>query len=163
MKQVPLHPRDRLKELTKDDDVVFIKQVPLHPRDRLKKKTIKLKPINPGNKMKMEALQIAAENAETLLKGKFNFSPQKILNKTMLFDTCRINEEKIMDKFLEAFPVNNDELYILHEPGTNAFTLKRECKQKNLQKERIIFKSLKTDENLCYSLRKNLTLNYSKN
>ena len=126
MKQVPLHPRDRLKELTKDDDVVFIKQVPLHPRDRLKKKTIKLKPINPGNKMKMEALQIAAENAETLLKGKFYFSPQKILNKTMLFDTCRINEEKIMDKFLEAFPVNNDKLYILHEPGTNAFTLKRE-------------------------------------
>ena len=126
MKQVPLHPRDRLKELTKDDDVVFIKQVPLHPRDRLKKKTIKLKPINPGNKMKMEALQIVAENAETLLKGNFNFSPQKILNKTMLFDTCRINEKKIMDKFLEAFPVNNDELYILHEPGTNPFTLKRE-------------------------------------
>ena len=139
VKQVPLHPRDRLKELTKDDDVVFIKQVHLHPR--LKKKTIKLKPINPCNKMKMEALQIAAENAETLLKGKFNFSPQKILNKTMLFDTSRINEEKVMDKFLEALPVNKDELYILHEPGTNAFTLKREDRKqtKNFTKSKNYF------------------------
>ena len=162
MKQVPLHPRDRLKQLTKDDDVVFVKQVPLHPRDRLKeltkdddvvfikqvhlhprlkKKTIKLKLINPGNKMKMEALQIAAENAETLLKGKFNFSPQKILNKTMLFDTSRINEEKVMDKFLEALPVNKDELYILHKLGTNAFTLKREDRKqtKNFTKSKNYF------------------------
>ena len=31
-----------------------------------------------------------------------------------------------MDRILEALPANNDGLYILHEPGTNTFTLKRE-------------------------------------
>ena len=76
--------------------------------------------------MRRQALQVAAENAETLLKGKFNFSPQKILNKTILFDTSRINEEQVMDETLETLSGDNDELYVLHEPGTNAFTLKRE-------------------------------------
>ena len=37
MKQVPVHPRDRLARKTKDD-VKFVKQVPLHPRERLKRK-----------------------------------------------------------------------------------------------------------------------------
>ena len=76
--------------------------------------------------MKRQALQIPAESSKTLLKGKFNFSPHKILNKTILFDTSYINEEKIMGKILEAFLANNDELYVLQKPGTNAFTLKRE-------------------------------------
>ena len=38
MKQVPVYPRDRLKKLT-SEKVEFIKQVPVHPRDRLKKLT----------------------------------------------------------------------------------------------------------------------------
>ena len=103
-----MHPRDRLKKLTKDDAVVFVKQVPLHPRDRLKKKTRKLKPVHPRNKIKSQVLQIAPENAETLLKGKFNFSPQNILNKTILFDTSCINEERVMDKIIKVSPADND-------------------------------------------------------
>ena len=51
VKQVPMHPRDRIKKLAKDDDVVFVKQVPLHLRDRLKKKTRELKPIHPHDKV----------------------------------------------------------------------------------------------------------------
>ena len=31
-----------------------------------------------------------------------------------------------MDKILEALPANKGELYVLHDPGTNAFTVKRE-------------------------------------
>ena len=98
----------------------------MYLRDRLKKKTRKLKQIHPGYKMKRQALHIAAENAETLLKCKCNFSPQKILNKTILFYKSDINEEKVMDKMLEALPTDNDELYVLQEPGTNAFTQKQE-------------------------------------
>ena len=67
-----MYPRNRLKKLTKGDDVVFMKQVPLHPRDRLKKNTKKLKPMHTRDKSKRQALQIAAENADTLLKGKLN-------------------------------------------------------------------------------------------
>ena len=51
VKQVPMHPQDRIKKLAKDDDVVFVKQVPLHLRDRLKKKTRELKPIHPHDKV----------------------------------------------------------------------------------------------------------------
>ena len=66
----------------------------MHPRDRLKKKTKNLKPIHPRDKMKRHTLQIAAENAKTLLKDEFKFSPQKILNKTILSDTSCISEDK---------------------------------------------------------------------
>ena len=43
IKQVSMHPRDRLARATKnaqrdDDDVEFIKQVPIHPRDVFPKK-----------------------------------------------------------------------------------------------------------------------------
>ena len=61
-----------------------------------------------------------------MLKGKFNFNLKKKLNETILFDTSRINEEKAIDKILEALPANNDELYVLHEPGTSTFTLRQE-------------------------------------
>ena len=43
IKQVPLHPRDRLvrkvKNITNDNDITFMKQVSLHPRNRLKRLT----------------------------------------------------------------------------------------------------------------------------
>ena len=103
-----------------------MKQVPLYPQDKLKKKTKKLKQIHPYNKMKRQVLQIAAENAEPLLKSKFNISPQKILNKTILIARSQKNEKKVMDKILEVLSADNNELYVLHKPGTNAFTLKRE-------------------------------------
>ena len=37
LKQVPVHPKDRLARKTKDE-VKFVKQVPLHPKERLKRK-----------------------------------------------------------------------------------------------------------------------------
>ena len=41
VKQIPMHPRDRLNKLNKlreTDEVKFIKQFPLHMTDRLKRK-----------------------------------------------------------------------------------------------------------------------------
>ena len=58
-----------------------------------------------------------------LNEGKFNFSPEKILNKTILFDVFKINEEKIIDTIIENLPADNDELYTAHEPGSNSFSL----------------------------------------
>ena len=37
LKQVPVHPRDRLERKTKDE-VKIVQQVPLHPSERLKRK-----------------------------------------------------------------------------------------------------------------------------
>lgn len=57
------------------------------------------------------------------MRGEFNFS--KNINKTLLFDTSKINEEVIMDKIFKSLndPLN-DEYYIEQTDGKNAFTLK---------------------------------------
>ena len=43
IKQVPVHPRDRLEWEAKKGDVIFVKQVPLYPRGRLNKKNKNIK------------------------------------------------------------------------------------------------------------------------
>ena len=110
---MPVHSRNRLARATKDN-VVFLKQVPVPPRDRLKRKTKKgLK--HRRDRLKEKELQIARDNLTALMEGKFNFSPEKILNKTILFDVSKINQERIIDKIIENLPADNDELYIAHE------------------------------------------------
>ena len=59
------------------------------------------------------------------MAGKLSFSPEKVLNKTIHFDVFRVDEEKIMDKIIENLPSTNSELYIIPEPGTNSFSLRR--------------------------------------
>ena len=56
------------------------------------------------------------------MEGKFNFSPEKILNKTILFNVFKIKEEKIIVKIIENLPADNDKLYIAHEPDSNLKT-----------------------------------------
>ena len=105
-------------------EVDFIKQVPHHPKERLKRIDKKLE--HPRDKRKSKEGQIARDNVTTLMNGKFNFDPQKILNRTMLFHTTKIDEEIIMDRIIEALPPTNDECYIEHPVASNSFTLKRE-------------------------------------
>ena len=75
--------------------------------------------------MKNREQQIARENVSALMNGKFSFDP-KILNRTLLFDTKKIDEEIIMDRIIQALPADNDEFYTEHPIGSNSFTLKRE-------------------------------------
>ena len=76
--------------------------------------------------MKNKEGEIARDNISKLMRGEFNFDPKEILNKTLLFDTKKLDEEIIMDKIIETLkhPMN-DEFYIEHPVGSNAFTLKR--------------------------------------
>ena len=60
------------------------------------------------------------------MDGQFDFSPEQFLNKTVLFDISKVNEGKIINRIIENLPKDNDELYIVHEPGTNAFSLRHE-------------------------------------
>ena len=91
------------KAKNEENDVELMKQVPSHPRDKLKKKTKKLPLIHPRDRFKRKMLQVAVEN------GKFNFAPKKILNKNLVFDTSRIDEGKMIDKIIESLPTDNDE------------------------------------------------------
>ena len=61
-----------------------------------------------------------------LMEGKFHFSPEKILNETILFDVSKINKERMIDKIIENISADNEELYIAQEAGSNSFSLKRE-------------------------------------
>ena len=70
--------------------------------------------------MKNRELQVARDNVLALMQGKFSFSAEKILNKTILFDDSKVNGKQIMDKIIENLPTDNDEFYIAHEPGTNS-------------------------------------------
>ena len=65
------------------------------------------------------------DNISALMEGKFSFDPKKILNKTILFDTSRVDEELIMDRIIESLCSDNDELYIINEPETNSFSVRR--------------------------------------
>ena len=70
--------------------------------------------------MKNIERQIGKNNVSKLMRGKFDFSSEKLLNKT--FDTSKINEEIIMDSIIDALnDKTNDEFYIEHPVGSNYF------------------------------------------
>ena len=69
--------------------------------------------------MKNKELQVVRDNVSALMQGKFSFSPEKKLNKIILLDVSKVNEEQIMDKIIENVPTDNNEFYVVHEPDTN--------------------------------------------
>ena len=70
--------------------------------------------------MKNIERQIGKNNVSKLMRSKFDFSSEKLLNKT--FDTSKINEEIIMDSIIDALnDKTNDEFYIEHPVGSNYF------------------------------------------
>ena len=44
----------------------------------------------------------------------------------MLFDTVKTDEEKIIDRILENIFGDNNDIYLIHKPSTDAFLLRRE-------------------------------------
>ena len=63
--------------------------------------------------MKNKEGQIGRDNVTKLMRGEFDFNLKKILNKTLIFNTTKINEEIIMDKIIEAlnYKTNDEFLY----------------------------------------------------
>ena len=72
----------------KKDDVIFVKQMPLHPRYRLKKKVKRSK--HPRDRLKDEKLQVARDNVSALVEEKFSFLTEKFLNKIVFFDISKV-------------------------------------------------------------------------
>ena len=73
--------------------------------------------------------EAAINNSPMLMDGEFNFSPQKILNKKLIFDILMVDEETIIGKIIEGLDdpyLENDKYWIEHEPGSNYFTLRLE-------------------------------------
>lgn len=55
--------------------------------------------------MKNKELKIARNNISALMADQ-----KKILNKTITFDTSKVDEKMIMDKIIENLPSDNDKV-----------------------------------------------------
>ena len=76
IKQVPIHLKDRLRKLEAiNEKIKFIKQVPSHPRDKLQRIDRKLK--HARDRMKNKEDQAARDNVSKLMRGEFDFNPEK--------------------------------------------------------------------------------------
>ena len=64
-----------------------------------------------------------------LLSGKFDFDPEEILDKSLLFDSKKASEEIIYDFILEKIPDKNNIYYTEHSGVTNAFRIRKDSKQ----------------------------------
>ena len=78
----------------------------LHPQNRLPNDKLLQ---HPRNKFVAKEDQITRNNVSRLMCGEFDFSLKNILNKTLLLDTSKINEEVIIDKIVESIndPLND--------------------------------------------------------
>ena len=72
-------------------------------------------------------IKTAVDNRNKLMLGEFNFVPKNILNKTMISDTSKIEQEIKMERIIDAInDKTNDKFYIEHQVGSNYFTLRME-------------------------------------
>ena len=80
-------------------------------------------------KLRNDQIEASINNSSLLMAGEFNFSPEKILNKRLVFDISMVDEEIIMEKIIEGLDdpyLKNDKYWIEHEPGSNYFMLRLE-------------------------------------
>ena len=54
--------------------------------------------------MRENELKIARENVSALMCVKCFFDPEVFLNKTVIFDTSKIDKQKILNRILENIP-----------------------------------------------------------
>ena len=76
-----------------------------------------------------DQIEASINNSSLLMDGEFNFSPEKILSKRLIFDISMVDEETIMDKMIEGLDdpyLKNDKYWIEREPGSNYFMLRVE-------------------------------------
>ena len=92
-KSAPLQrSRDRLARATKkaqSNDVEFTKQIPLHPRDKLRRKTKILK--HTKDTMKEKESKVAMNKFFALMQEKFVFDPERFQIKL-----CFLTPQKLM-------------------------------------------------------------------
>ena len=78
---------------------------------------------------KRKKQKIAENNLKLLLSTRFDFDPEEILDKFLLFNLKKRSEEKIFDLILEKIPDKSSIYYIEHREGTNACRIRKDPKQ----------------------------------
>ena len=72
---------------------------------------------------------MAENNSKLFLSGKFDFDPQEMFDKFLLFNLKKTSEEKLFHSILEKIPDKNDIYYREHRRGTNASRIRKDSKQ----------------------------------
>ena len=86
--------------------------------------------IHQRKRKKLCDQKLAEKNSKLLSSGKFDFDPEEILDKSLLFDLRKkTSEDKVFNSILEKFPDKNDIYYIKSRERTNAFTLRKDPKK----------------------------------
>ena len=81
----------------------------------------KAKPIinHLRQRRKLHEQKMLEKNSKLLLSGKFDFHPEEILDKSLLFNLKKTRKDKIFDSILEKIPDKNNVYYIKHSEGMN--------------------------------------------
>ena len=79
----------------------------------------------PRKRKKLREQEIVENNLKLLLSAKFDFYPEEILDKLLLFNLKKRSEEKIIDSILEKMPDKNSIYYIEHREGTNTCRIEK--------------------------------------
>ena len=81
----------------------------------------KAKPIinHLRQRRKLHEQKMLEKNSKLLLSGKFDFDPEEILDKSLLFNLKKTRKDEIFDSILEKIPDKNNVYYIKHREGTN--------------------------------------------
>ena len=140
IKKVPLQPRDSCTQKVNEwketvEETLFVQKVTSYRRDRLERKVKQLnkmvdkiliariiptkkneKTLHLWGRKKLKEQKLAASNSDALV-FKFQFDPQEISDKSLIFDLKKTNKEKILDRLIEKNK-NNDKFYIEHRRGT---------------------------------------------
>ena len=93
------------------------------------KHTSKTKKTTEKMRLTNDQIEATINNSSMLMDGEFNFSPQKILNKKLIFDISMVDGETIMDKIIEGLNdpyLENDKYWIEHQPEPSYLTLRLE-------------------------------------
>ena len=98
---------------------------------------------------KLKEQKITAKASEVLVSD-FEFNPEEILDKSLLFDLKKTREEKILDRLNESLPEGNDQYYIEHREGTNSFRV-RQHRNKKEEKDLLEF-TLNAGKYIAHSL-----------
>ena len=83
--------------------------------------------IYPKQRKNLRKQKIMENNLKLLLSRKFDFDPEEILDKTLLFNLKKKQAKiKIFDSILEKIPDKNNIYHIEHRDGTNPFRLRKD-------------------------------------
>ena len=134
----------KVKELNKVADKILITKI-IPPKRNSEK------PLLPHERKKLKEQKIATANSEALVSD-FQFNPEEILNKILIFDLKKTSEEKILDRLIEKISKDNGKYYIEHREGANSFTIRQD---KNQRDKKCFFNLIQnTDKKIFLALQK---------